>query len=70
MWQGLVSTRTHTRTIERAWIRPRLDGYLSFQTEGSHTVRAGLFSHDPPVRRLDHVNRLFCCALSGSRAIK
>ena len=37
--------RDTQETLQRAWLRPRYDGYLSFQEEGGHIVNAFLANH-------------------------
>jgi multiple sugar transport system substrate-binding protein len=37
-------------TTEAAWVRPRFDGYIAFQTAGADLLRAGLAEGVPPDR--------------------
>jgi len=36
------------RTLEQAWVRPRFDGYIAFQTQASSILREGLSERQPP----------------------
>lgn len=47
--------RATAATVESAYVRPRHDGYIAFQTEGSAIIRAGILDRPPPaaiLRRL------------------
>jgi multiple sugar transport system substrate-binding protein len=35
------------RTLEQAWVRPRFDGYIAFQSQASATLREGLIERQP-----------------------
>ncbi len=35
-------------TTEAAWVRPRFDGYIAFQTAGAEIIRQGLAAYDSP----------------------
>ncbi len=34
-------------TLEQAWVRPRFDGYIAFQTQASAILREGLHERQP-----------------------
>lgn len=46
-------------TMEQAYIRPRHDGYIRFQTEASHLLRDGLQRRRRPTELLAHLRDLF-----------
>ena len=50
------ATRT---TLERAYVRPRHDGYMAFQTQASRRLDAGLRRKDAPSAIVSDLNRLF-----------
>jgi multiple sugar transport system substrate-binding protein len=39
--------RNCSRTLEQAWVRPRFDGYIAFQTQASVILREGLLERQP-----------------------
>ncbi|MEO4000347.1 extracellular solute-binding protein [Mesorhizobium sp. CAU 1732] len=51
-----VDTR---RTLEGAWLRPRHDGYMRFQQEGSDLLNAGLRGGNDPALLVSELNALF-----------
>lgn len=65
-WQDdTVNEATHdfyraTRaTLEGAWLRPRHDGYMTFQQAGSDRLNEGLRSRERPRLVVEELNRLF-----------
>ncbi|RVQ01784.1 extracellular solute-binding protein [Sinorhizobium meliloti] len=65
-WQDdTVNAATHdfyraTRaTLEGAWLRPRHDGYMTFQQAGSDRLNEGLRSRERPRLVVEELNRLF-----------
>jgi multiple sugar transport system substrate-binding protein len=55
------------RTIENAWVRPRFDGYVPFQSNASEAVRCGLMSEEAPHLTLERVDDLYRAALMTDR---
>ncbi|MGK9285612.1 ABC transporter substrate-binding protein [Sinorhizobium meliloti] len=65
-WQDdTVNAATHdfyraTRaTLEGAWLRPRHDGYMTFQQAGSDRLNEGLRNRERPRLVVEDLNRLF-----------
>ncbi|MGK9263208.1 ABC transporter substrate-binding protein [Sinorhizobium meliloti] len=65
-WQDdTVNAATHdfyraTRaTLEGAWLRPRHDGYMTFQQAGSDRLNEGLRNRERPRLVVEELNRLF-----------
>ena len=54
------ATRT---TIDRAWVRPRHDGYMQFQDEASERLNHGLLRGEDPQRIVDAMNQLYRASL-------
>jgi len=46
-------------TLEGAWVRPRHDGYMAFQQQGSDRLNAGLKSGESAAAIVADLNRLF-----------
>lgn len=51
--------RNTEATLEAAWVRPRFDGYIAFQTAASALLREGFATSRPHRELLDHLNRLY-----------
>lgn len=51
--------RATRQTLEGAWVRPRHDGYMTFQHAAADRLNAGLRSHEPAARVIGDLNRLF-----------
>ena len=51
--------RQTAETMDQAYIRPRHDGYIRFQTEASQLLREGLMSRRSPARLLSSLRALF-----------
>jgi multiple sugar transport system substrate-binding protein len=59
---------TATReTTEAAWVRPRFDGYIAFQTAGADLLRAGLAEGVPPDRLFTALQALWRRARDAAR---
>lgn len=43
------------RTLEQAWVRPRFDGYIAFQTQASAILREGLDERQPAAAIADRL---------------
>jgi len=54
-------------TTEAAWVRPRFDGYIAFQTAGSDLLRAGLAGEVPPARLFTDLQALWRRARAAAR---
>jgi multiple sugar transport system substrate-binding protein len=46
-------------TLERAWMRPRHDGYMGFQAAASERLNAGLLNGEPAGSIVDSLNRMY-----------
>ena len=46
-------------TLEAAWVRPRHDGYMTFQQTASDRINAGLTGREPAGTVIGDLNRLF-----------
>ncbi|WP_312363835.1 ABC transporter substrate-binding protein [Ensifer sp.] len=51
--------RATRATLERAWVRPRHDGYMAFQQTASDRINAGLQRKETARVVVDDLNRLF-----------
>lgn len=51
--------RATRATLERAWVRPRHDGYMAFQQAASDRINAGLQRKETARVVVDDLNRLF-----------
>jgi len=49
-------------TVQQAWVRPRLAGYLEFQAEASAALRDGLLAGEPHGSLVRRVNEMFARA--------
>jgi multiple sugar transport system substrate-binding protein len=52
-------------TLESSWIRPRYDGYMAFQQQGSDCINSGLLRGKPPEQIVEMLNRLFSASFAG-----
>jgi multiple sugar transport system substrate-binding protein len=64
-WSGFYRA-TH-ETAEQAWVRPRFDGYIAFQTRASEAIRDGLASTAQPSATLSRLRELWRSARSAAR---
>ena len=55
--------RTPSATLEQAYVRPRYDGYIAFQTKASEILRLGLGERTPHRVIIDRLQ----LAYAGSR---
>ena len=46
-------------TLERAWVRPRHNGYMALQEAASQRITAGLAAKEPASPMINDINRLF-----------
>jgi len=46
-------------TLEAAWVRPRYDGYMTFQQSASDRINAGLTGSEPAAAVVTDLSRLF-----------
>lgn len=51
--------RDTRRTLERAWMRPRHNGYMAFQDSASRRLNAGLLAREPAGAILEDIDTLF-----------
>jgi multiple sugar transport system substrate-binding protein len=51
--------RATRATLDRAWLRPRHDGYMSFQHDGSLRLNQALQGHENPDNAIAALNRLY-----------
>jgi multiple sugar transport system substrate-binding protein len=51
--------RATRATLEGAWVRPRHDGYMAYQEQGSARLLDGLRKADEPGAIVDDLNRMF-----------
>jgi multiple sugar transport system substrate-binding protein len=51
--------RATRATLEGAWVRPRHDGYMAYQEQGSARLLEGLRKGDEPGAIVDDLNRMF-----------
>jgi len=51
--------RNTLATLDQAWLRPRHDGYMNFQAEGSEILEAGLRGNKDHGAIMDRLNRAF-----------
>lgn len=51
--------RATRATLEGAWLRPRHDGYMTFQQAGSDRLNEGLRGRERPRLVVEELNRLF-----------
>lgn len=65
-WEDeIVNAATHDfyrgtrKTLETAWVRPRHDGYMAFQSQGSEVINDGLKSGTASETVVSELNRLF-----------
>ncbi|MBZ7925997.1 carbohydrate ABC transporter substrate-binding protein [Ensifer adhaerens] len=54
--------RSTRKTLEKAWVRPRHDGYMAFQQAASDRINDGLTYRDAAPRVVDDLNRLFAAS--------
>lgn len=52
-------------TLETSWIRPRHDGYMAFQQQGSDCINSGLLSGKAPEQIVEMLNRLFVASFAS-----
>jgi multiple sugar transport system substrate-binding protein len=64
-WGGFY--RATWDTAVQAWVRPRFDSYIAFQTEASAVVRGALASGMEPPATLSRLRGLWHSALSAAR---
>tara|TARA_R110002049_G_scaffold117047_3_gene269971 strand:- start:10407 stop:10688 length:282 start_codon:yes stop_codon:yes gene_type:complete len=51
--------RNTLATLERAWVRPRHNGYMDFQAEGSSILATGLQAGHPAKRIIKQLNAAY-----------
>jgi multiple sugar transport system substrate-binding protein len=51
--------RATRATIDRAWVRPRHDGYMAFQCAASERLNEGLRQGEAPQRIVASLNALY-----------
>jgi multiple sugar transport system substrate-binding protein len=51
--------RSTRSTLEGAWLRPRHDGYMSFQEAASQRVNQAVTGREPAAKAIDDLNALF-----------
>lgn len=56
-WGGFYSSTA--RTLEHAWVRPRVPGWIHLQDEGSAVVRDSITGAGDPHAAVDHLNRAY-----------
>jgi multiple sugar transport system substrate-binding protein len=59
--------RSTIETTEAAWVRPRFDGYIAFQTAASAAIREGLVAGTAPAAILITLNALWDRARKAAR---
>jgi multiple sugar transport system substrate-binding protein len=64
-WGGFY--RATRQTAEQAWVRPRFDGYIAFQTAASAVVRDALVPPASPAATLARLRDLWRAARIASR---
>ena len=52
-------------TLESSWIRPRHNGYMAFQQEGSDCINSGLLSGEPAEQIVASLNGLFVASFGA-----
>jgi multiple sugar transport system substrate-binding protein len=57
--------RNTRATLEGAYVRPRHDGYMAFQSEASDIITHGLRTAERHTVLLDKLNRLFAQSFEG-----
>ncbi len=58
--------RATARTVEDAWVRPRHDGYIAFQTEASAVLRRALLEDAGPVSTIDTLRAAWSRSLANT----
>lgn len=51
--------RDTLQTLDRSWLRPRFDGYMAFQDEGSLILTNGLRNGEAPEAIIDQLNKAY-----------
>ncbi|WP_282343395.1 MULTISPECIES: ABC transporter substrate-binding protein [Pseudomonas] len=51
--------RDTARTLETAWVRPRYDGFIAFQSKASAVLREALAEREAPATTLERIQTLF-----------
>jgi multiple sugar transport system substrate-binding protein len=64
-WGGFYAATVET--AEQAWVRPRFDGYIAFQTAASDLIRSALKAKTSPAEILSHLRVLWRSSLAGER---
>jgi multiple sugar transport system substrate-binding protein len=64
-WGGFY--RATLETAERAWVRPRFDGYIAFQTQASAAIREAVMAGDAPADTLSRLRTLWHAARKSAR---
>lgn len=62
--------RNTLATVEAAYVRPRHDGYIAFQTEGSAIIRAGILGQRPPATILPQLRDAWSANLAAARQVE
>ena len=57
--------RNTRATLEGAYVRPRHDGYMAFQSEASDIITNGLRTAERHTVLIDKLNRLFAQSFEG-----
>jgi multiple sugar transport system substrate-binding protein len=52
-------------TLDASWIRPRHEGYMAFQQQGSECINSGLLGGQPPEEIVERLNRLFVASFAA-----
>lgn len=64
-WGGFYSATLET--TEHAWVRPRFDGYIAFQNQGSAAIRDGLSGQTSIATTLNRLRTLWTTARAAAR---
>lgn len=67
-WGGFYAATAET--AEQAWVRPRFDGYIAFQTAASALLRSALKAKTPPSEILSHLRVLWRSSLASRAVMK
>ena len=53
-------------TVENAWVRPRHNGYIAFQSEGSAIIREAVLEGRPPNTTIERLRAAWVRNLAGT----